>query len=233
MEYSIPIPASKIMERVAPALLQLCPRENLTLGGGTALAARWNHRRSTDIDLFMAYEDFQKISDSLATALTGSSGILTWEDGQGWCRVSCAEGEFAIATSQSVLKPTSKARPTDVSAVWGVRLEAVDEILAKKLRLRIYGNGEFLSRDCYDLVTSAEIDPDSLTRALKVLTTRQRQEIAKELRSLRSLAKLGGRDLEAPHKPEWLPDLPLRTANLVENWPAVRPEPTMRSPRSF
>ncbi len=230
MEYSIPSPANMIMEQVAPVLLQFCAREKIILGGGTALAARWHHRSSTDIDLFLALEDFQKIHEELAAMFASSGGFLLWEDGQGWCRGRLAEGEFAIATTLPVLKTAPDVNATEETANWGFALEAVDEILAKKLRLRIYGNGEFLARDCYDLVTAAEKDSDSLLRALGVLNTHQRGEIANELRSIRSIARLGGRALEAPHHPEWLTDLPIRAAEIVEKGPTVRPMPEKQPP---
>lgn len=130
-----------------------------------------------------------------------------------------AEGKFAIATTLPVLKTAPDLNATEETADWGFTLEAVDEILAKKPRLRIYGNGEFLARYCYDLVTATEKDSDSLPRALGVLNTHQRGEIADELRSIRSIARLEGRALEAPHHPEWLTDLPIRAAEIVEKGP--------------
>lgn len=123
----------------------------------------------------------------------------------------------------------------DVVGKCGMRLEFPDEILAKKLRLRIYGNGEFVVRDCYDLVTAAEEYPDVFEQALAVLTARQRIEITHELRSRQTIDMLGGRTLDTPHNPEWIPDLPLRTADVVEHGPPARPEPVTRpqSPPSF
>lgn len=49
------------MERMGPVILQLCPGEQIVLGGGTALSARWQHRRGTDIGLFMEAADFQEL----------------------------------------------------------------------------------------------------------------------------------------------------------------------------
>jgi len=91
----------------------------------------------------------------------------------------------------------------DVVGKWGLRLEFPDEILAKKLRkivlLRIYGNGEFVVRDCYDIVTAAEEHPVVFERALDILAERQRIEIADELRSRKTVDMLGGRTLDTPH----------------------------------
>ncbi len=78
MKYAIPSPAKEIMNQMAPILLGICSAEQIILGGGTALAARWNHRRSTDIDLFMNYKDFESIRDSLESDLAKASGVLDW-----------------------------------------------------------------------------------------------------------------------------------------------------------
>ncbi len=157
---------------------------------------------------------------------------MTWYDGSGWCRGSFAEGEFSISTTPPLIN-TNKVEGNDIVRNWGIRLESPDEILAKKLRLRIYGNGEFVVRDCYDLVTAAEEYPDFLECALGILTERQRVEIAAELRSRKTM--LGGRTLDTPHYQEWIPDLSLRTADFVEHGPPPDPESKTgpQSPPSF
>lgn len=54
----LPAPADSLWRRAAKALhdlLKLVPddRETYRMGGGTVLAARWGHRKSTDIDLWL------------------------------------------------------------------------------------------------------------------------------------------------------------------------------------
>jgi len=44
----------------------------------------------------------------------------------------------------------------DFAKQGGLKMESVSEILAKKLRLRMYVNVECLARDCHDLVIVAE-----------------------------------------------------------------------------
>ena len=48
----IPGNPGTVLARVAPALAEWLGPEGYVLGGGTVLAARWQHRVSTDIDLF-------------------------------------------------------------------------------------------------------------------------------------------------------------------------------------
>lgn len=113
----------------------------------------------------------------------------------------------------------------DVVGEWGMRLESSDKTLTKKRRLRICGNGEFVIRDCYDLVTVAEDYPDVFERALDIMAKRQRIGIAAELRSRKTVDMLGGRTLDTPRHPEWIRDLPRRATDLVEQGPPACPEP--------
>ena len=62
-EFEIPPPADAILVQVAPALLQVLNREDIAIGGGTALAARWQHRQSTDIDLTVPSSAFERNPD--------------------------------------------------------------------------------------------------------------------------------------------------------------------------
>jgi len=182
----------------------------------------------------MEQVDFQELYGQLEASVDKATDLLTWNDGSGWCRGSFAEGEFSISTTPPLINP-DQVEVKDVVRNWGICLESPDAILAKKLRLRIYGNGEFVVRDCYDLVTAAEEYPDVFERALDILTERQRIEIVNELRSRKTVGMLGGRTLDTPCHPEWIRDLPLRAADLVEHGPRACPEPAtgLQSPPSF
>lgn len=64
---SIPSPADVILERVGPALLGIWSNDDIRIGGGSALAARWHHRRSTDIDLCVAPDLFRQAGEDAKT----------------------------------------------------------------------------------------------------------------------------------------------------------------------
>ena len=53
-EIVIPGNPGIVLARVAPLFSSWLGEEGCVLGGGTVLAARWQHRVSTDIDLFKA-----------------------------------------------------------------------------------------------------------------------------------------------------------------------------------
>ena len=180
--YDIPEPARSILVHVAPILLRVCNPEEVAVGGGTALAARWKHRRSTDIDLFMTQETFGRPRDGWAP-LMRDIPLLRLQGGHGWCNGILREGEFSISTTPRLLPPEA-GQSSDIVCGWGMRLEDPAEILAKKFRLRMYGNGEFVSRDFYDICTAVEQDPTALRTAFAVLSEVERLEIAEEIRSL-------------------------------------------------
>ena len=50
---AIPGPPGESLRNAAALLRDVVPdaMETMRMGGGTVLAARWNHRRSTDVDL--------------------------------------------------------------------------------------------------------------------------------------------------------------------------------------
>ena len=104
-------------------------------------------------------------------------------------------------------------------------MEESAEVLAKKLRLRMYGHGEFVSRDFYDICTAAEEAPLQLRRALSALSPRQRDELGEEIKRFGGRAHRLGRPLLKVHRPEWLNDLAVRCAELVLNGPTPEPAP--------
>lgn len=162
--YDIPHPAAQILARVAPVLLATMDVEILRIGGGTALAARWRHRTSTDIDITVPAASFTEQSERLTELLHNDIDIRRLEVMHGWMKGHCDEGEFSIVATNPLLPECN--RTPDREKMWNIPLESSGEILARKLMLRIYANGEFVSRDLYDLVTAAEMEPQALADAL-------------------------------------------------------------------
>ena len=211
-------PADAILEQVAPLLLQTFASKDIAIGGGTALAARWCHRQSTDIDMTVPHDMFIGVRVQLAERLTASS-LTGIRHGQDWLNGETTEGEFSIATIAPLLPHPSV--PSDHETMFGLLLDPTSEILARKLRLRIYGNGEFVSRDFYDICTAAERDPVALDQALSTLSAGERIDIAEEIASLGAKAASSGRELKDVHRPHWLPSLASRTAELIVDGPTA------------
>ena len=209
--HSIPQPAQAILDRVGPVFLTLLHPEDISIGGGSALAARWGHRRSTDIDITIPGPVFGEAKDRLLTVLaTASIGQI--RHGRGWLNGLCPEGEFSIATTEPLLPQVG---PQDHESRFNMILEPVAEILGRKLLLRMYTNGEFVARDLYDICTAGERHPAALNRAVSLLTADMREELFDELSGLGPDAARMGRDLTEVHRPGWLADLGQRAAALV------------------
>ena len=108
-------------------------------------------------------------------------------------------------------------------ARFGLPLEPVAEILARKPVLRLHENGEFFSRDFYDLCTAAERNGAFRERALSALHSGNRGEIAREISGVGRSADRRGQALAAVHRPEWLPELARIAAGIVESGARRKP----------
>ncbi|RYA22428.1 hypothetical protein CRU96_13070 [Malaciobacter halophilus] len=163
------------------ATLLLLEENNLsevsTLGGGTALASYyWNHRYSTDIDIFI-YDEVDK--KHLLKESTWSKKVKSEMKSIGY------NGNFRNHPiySEIVINEECKIQFFDVVKksyipyvkvnLWGHELliDTVEEIIAKKIYYRAdKGN----SRDLFDIAIAFHNEPDILTRTLlkkdKVIT---------------------------------------------------------------
>ena len=148
-----------------------------TLGGGTALASYyWNHRYSTDIDIFI-YDKVDK--KHLLKESTWSEKVKTEMKSIGY------DGNFRNHPiySEIVIDENCKIQFFDVVKkshipyakvnLWGHELliDTVEEIIAKKIYYRAdKGN----SRDLFDIAIAFHKKPDILTKTLlkkdKVIT---------------------------------------------------------------
>ncbi|WP_108063941.1 nucleotidyl transferase AbiEii/AbiGii toxin family protein [Poseidonibacter lekithochrous] len=155
------------------ATLLLLEENNLsevsTLGGGTALASYyWNHRYSTDIDIFIYDEEDKK---HLVKESNWSEEVKTTMESIGY------KGNFRSHPiySEIVIDEDCKIQFFDVVKkshnpyqkvnLWGYELliDTVEEIIAKKIYYRAdKGN----SRDLFDIAIALHKEPDILTKTL-------------------------------------------------------------------
>lgn len=183
----LPAGPAELLEAVRrPIALHLGGEHCIHLGGGTALAARWQHRHSTDVDLFVDGLPYQRLFENKAAFLEDlnrAADIADVSIARGFARIICqGGGEISISTSSPL---TDNPVSTDTVRGTGVLLEHSSEILAKKLYYRMIGNGLLVPRDLYDFATARRLDPDALQDALKTLEEGDLNDIATELRYLR------------------------------------------------
>ena len=183
----LPTGPAELLEAVrVPLGHHLGGDRELHLGGGTALAARWQHRHSTDVDLFVnasAYkglrESEQEFRADLASHTAGFRGITVelWH-----ARIFLADGgEVTVSTSRPITPV-----PVSGDTVRGTKvpLETTAEILAKKLHYRMIQNGDIVPRDLYDIAVARQQAPAELETALSTLNEGDLHDIIGELRLL-------------------------------------------------
>ena len=179
-ERHLPDPITSAVRKFAAAANPHLDAGSLRLGGGTVLAARWQHRRSTDADLFCDARTYvaavrhhgEAIEHSLAQVARTQAGEDTFVD-------QIATYTRIDGVEVTVLPTVALIDGGSGRYVPGTRVETLTnaEILAGKLVHRMCGAGIAEPRDLYDLALAAARDPAPLQRALEVLTTAQRAEI--------------------------------------------------------
>ncbi|MCY3884400.1 MAG: nucleotidyl transferase AbiEii/AbiGii toxin family protein [Gammaproteobacteria bacterium] len=189
-DLSLPPGPAEAIRTAIPILDQWWKRNLLFLGGGTALAARWKHRYSTDVDLFIdraSYENvYQSKGDELDNALSSlaNEGVLSAPTvNPGYLMFTTKHGAVSLFTTETVVA-SPRSREIDREHQTHVPLEASEEILAKKLVRRIWNNGVFVTRDAYDIVIAAAYDPEALNIAKQQLLASQGSAISDRLLEL-------------------------------------------------
>lgn len=157
--------SQKKMLSVSLALLEEKRIKNISaIGGGTALAAYyWNHRYSTDIDIFI-YSGKQEYKETLRPSYW-SNDIKDKMESLGFegdYKIQTIYLEFTINRNEKMqffdVIPFTK-NPYNLVSLWGMNLniETVEEIIAKKIHYRCEkGN----SRDIFDIALAIHKYPD-------------------------------------------------------------------------
>jgi len=152
------------------ATLSLLAENNIekisALGGGTALASfYWNHRYSTDIDIFI-YGDKILHKDKLkpsnwSNSVNNKMGLLGFK---GDFKIQTIYLELTINQSEKIqffdVLPFTK-NPYHLVSLWGmnINIESVEEIIAKKIHYRCEkGN----ARDIFDIALAIHKQPEIL-----------------------------------------------------------------------
>ena len=234
---NLPEGPKAIFEAVEPVLSGHFGPDSFRLGGGTALATLWQHRHSTDIDLFMDQGQYHemtktdaqraKLAENLAKAMKAPEAVPL---GKSQFTIKTAVGEVSMMTS---LPPLDEGvRFTGRIANTDVALESPRLILARKLTSRIMGNGVFYARDLFDVCAASQLAPDELVAALNTLSSSDRMSIAEEISTFRygwMESKEAGRPIIHPMRPQILVDnldlCPGMAAEIIsgdvapEDWP--------------
>lgn len=182
----LPSGPAELLERTREPLgTHLGGEHHLCLGGGTALAARWAHRHSADVDYFIQPAPYARLrgnADQFARDLERATSVRELSVGPSGARIILADGgEVSVSTTPGF---TGDPRSDDTVRGTAIGLETSAEILARKIGGRILENNTFVPRDLYDIAVSRHYEPAAFATACSRFTDRQLLDIAIELRSL-------------------------------------------------
>lgn len=185
-EYDLPPGPAELFEAVREAFGEhLDGEQHMRLGGGTALALRWAHRHSTDVDLFTDQESYSRLwerRDAFRRTIKHRAGpaevltVLRWNT-----KIILRGGEVTLFTS-----PPWTDEPRSVDTVRGTRvpLETNAEILVKKLAGRMLDSQRLLARDLYDFAVARHLDSAAVKAAMKNTDVSDLKQLKRELQSL-------------------------------------------------
>ena len=131
---------------------------NWTLGGGTALAIRINHRLSEDVDIFVANAPLKLFVPAQNTHAKAISDAFQWPGH--YLKFQRDDGEIDFLSSQLQTTPGYTIERFDNRAV---PIETLDEVIVKKIRYRA---SRFTHRDAFDLAAVANAYPQIINTLL-------------------------------------------------------------------
>lgn len=186
-----PAPARAVGTAVG-ILSSWMPAEHLRLGCGTALAARWHHRSSTDLDFSFtpgtspSGSVFLKDSDDIRTDLhaLARDGVIAMDS---VVMVRTNHIQFVVGDVPVSFVGTERFHgdPRDeVEYETGVILGGTRDILTKKMYNRLGVNHVATERDAYDFAVARSLAPDDLLYAWSTLTDDMKRDTRAVYRDL-------------------------------------------------
>lgn len=148
-------------------LTAFIPAQHLSFGGGTVLAARWNHRTSLDVDLFCEPTTYGRLNPRERAAIEAAiSEIAGCAPAQTLCEdiATYTEIDGIEATVLPGIIVIEPSKPTTLYGT-GLALQSSAQILYGKIAWRMYESGEIAARDSYDLACARIHDPQALAQA--------------------------------------------------------------------
>ena len=176
---TLPEPAATLWRKHHAAVRRVAAEPDaesrLLIGGGTVLAARWEHRRSTDIDLFLPdRENVNDLRRGGALDLAAATGGVEVFSSDRQVTVQLPEGELDVSAST----PRLPGLETD-EAIDGTRVTVLDS--AQILLGKFYRTHRETTRDAFDLAVAARAQPRALAIAVNALSPEEARVIGRTL----------------------------------------------------
>ena len=164
---------SKQLRLIETTVLDLFPPSDIVMGGGSVLEARYQHRKSFDIDLFYEALEWDSLYDQFGDDLWKKALGEYWEpdrDPEG--RITRAARGW-IGDTETTLFPLTAIRiERGKVAIRGSRIKAQStvQILEGKIEGRLLRNDQDNTiRDLYDITVAARIEPAAVREVLQRL----------------------------------------------------------------
>ena len=167
-------------------LTTIIAAQHLSFGGGTVLAARWNHRKSLDVDLFCEPTIYGRLSPRERTRVERAiHEIAGCASSQTWCEDIATYTEIR-GVEATVLPGIIVIEPGKPTTLDGTRLalQSSAQILYGKIAWRMYEGGEIAVRDAYDLASARKHDPQALAQARAHVSPRVLATVSEIIRQL-------------------------------------------------
>lgn len=183
--------------------------DGVILGGGTALEARWHHRRSTDLDLFAPVPYLSNFMTLPKERIKAELHNHATQAPKGGVSISATQLRLVAAGVPVSLSGTRGFWTADhdpcVESSTGMPLAPSADVLLRKMQGRTLAQGRAVPRDAYDFVVARAIDPVSFRDAVAQLDDDQTRAIAETFEGLAEAPPTAeGRGVEAPAYPRIL-----------------------------
>ena len=198
--WTLPEPARSIWkahrDTIKRVVQILDPQAQLMLGGGTLLAAQWNHRRSTDIDI--AVPGFKKLRETHRNQpydLEALTGGAFGDQRRERTEIRLLTGKIDLVNYTP--RPHGlEHRKTIVDQVEVIQSNT--QILRGKLeRTRRHPT----ARDAYDMRVSMELDPMAMARAINAIEVQHVTDAQTKLEDYEPALERGaGKILDVPEQ---------------------------------
>ena len=180
--------------------------DGVVIGGGTALEARWHHRRSTDIDLFAPLPYLSSLMKVPRERIAKELHDRTVPSERANAAIGAAHMHCVVAGVPVSLSGTRGFWRDDhdpcAEASTGMPLAPSADILLRKMQGRTLSQGRAVARDAYDFVIAQAFDPVSFRDAIAHLDEREAEVIAETFEIMADAPpRTDERGVEAPAYP--------------------------------
>lgn len=152
-EPNFPKSIARLIQRIEPLLHQVFAPISLRLGGGSVLQARWNHRESTSIELFVEPQSYNAVMFDRRCQLERSLLQLEGVDpSRSWVDANATYLECkGVKVSLLPVAPVKNISHDFAVPRTKIKTDYTSSILAQKLAYRLGGANIFEITDLWDL----------------------------------------------------------------------------------